>query len=116
MIDPQDRENLIAYLEARSRKGEAANLPMDLALQLLNAMNAASYEQRSGGKMLVENFAFHIGEWDLDGTLKGRLGGSDDERIGRRMFVEAVRQLPGRRITLTNGADILQDSCCNKAA
>jgi hypothetical protein len=116
MIDPKDRDSLIAYLEDCANRSAGAHLPTDLAVLLVEAMNAMSDEQGQDISSAAESYVFCIDARGRDGVFKTNLGGSDDERIARKMFSEAVRQLPSRRITLSRGADVLEDSWCNKAA
>jgi hypothetical protein len=108
MISRKERQELIAYLEKCAREGKSADLPITLVSELLAILGVPVPARKSQVVTPDEALAFRVDAWSLDGSFMEHLGSSLNEAAARKLYAEAMKHSPDRKITLTRGADILE--------
>ena len=59
--------------------------------------------------MTITTFPYRIDRWDADGISK-HLADIDDLIVARAIYEAAFKRSPGERITLRQGARVIEDS------
>jgi hypothetical protein len=101
---------LVAYLEECARKREGAKLDADFARQLLTVLGRLLQRRWPGNPASRKSKTFLIASHNMDGSSETHLAVSQDERVARAIYAEAARRFPDSKITLAQGAGILEDS------